>query len=104
MLAYSPVSTRGHRTNTAPPYQISLAGTGTSAMRRRESVNSSIGATSIRRLLTVNRGCRHNIPLHIRTKVAKNFTYMIVAHGLMCAVLVPLFGLQVIGKINIKLN
>lgn len=67
----------------------------TVAQRRRESANSSIGATSIRRLLTVNRGCRHNIPMHIRTKVAKNFTFLIVAHGLMSAVLLPLFGLQV---------
>lgn len=63
--------------------------------RRRESMNSSIGATSIRRLLTVNRGCRHKISLHVRAKVAKNFTLLIVAHGLMCAVLIPLFGLQV---------
>lgn len=31
----------------------------------------------------------------MRAKVAKNFTLLIVAHGLMCAVLIPLFGLQV---------
>lgn len=67
--------------------------------RRRESANSSIGATSIRRLLTVNRGCRHKISVNVRAKVAKNFTLLIVAHGLMCAVLIPLFGLQV--KINL---
>lgn len=120
MAAYSPISSRNHRVNTAPPYHISS--TANSAMpstvpfnsvagatianstfhgnlsgssRRRESMNSSIGATSIRRLLTVNRGCRHKISLHMRAKVAKNFTLLIVAHGLMCAVLIPLFGLQV---------
>lgn len=113
MAAYSPISSRSHRTNfattsigtshgagpstsaaaaAAPPYQIQLAA---AACRRRDSINSSIGATSIRRLLTVNRGCRHKVPVHIRSKVAKNFTFLIIAHALVCAVLVPLFGLQV---------
>lgn len=126
MAAYSPISSRNHRINTAPPYYISstinsssqptatsfniVSGTITNptvhgnltgaSSRRRESINSSIGATSIRRLLTVNRGCRHKIPLHVRAKVAKNFTFLIVAHGLMCAVLIPLFGLQVILNIS----
>lgn len=115
MANYSPISSRTHRLNTAPgAFFISttanpaisastafgnVASTSAHAnaftSRRRESMNSSIGATSIRRLLTVNRGCRHKIPMHIRAKVAKNFTFLIVAHGLMCAVLIPLFGLQV---------
>lgn len=119
MAAYSPISSRNHRISTAPPYHISntanssqttgttfniISGTVanasthgnlTGSSRRRESMNSSIGATSIRRLLTVNRGCRHKIPLHVRAKVAKNFTFLIIAHGLMCAILIPLFGLQV---------
>lgn len=119
MAAYSPISSGNHRINTAPPYHIpttanSSQTTGTTfniisgsvanalthgnlagSSRRRESMNSSIGATSVRRLLTVNRGCRHKIPLHVRAKVAKNFTFLIIAHGLMCAVLIPLFGLQV---------
>lgn len=118
MAAYSPISSRNHRINTAPPYQISAAyattaagsasthtptaGHTTTNNRRRESVNSSIGATSIRRLLTVNRGCRHKIPVHIRAKVAKNFTFLILAHGLSAAVLIPLFGLQVNLKLNIS--
>lgn len=125
MVGYSPISSRNHRIAAAPPYHISTtansalqsnvasctaagaaAATGATvsntfhgnlsgSSRRRESMNSSIGATSIRRLLTVNRGCRHRISLHVRAKVAKNFTLLILAHGLMCAVLVPLFGLQV---------
>lgn len=121
MAAYSPISSRNHRINPAPPYHISttannsstttgttfnivsgaiantssMHGNLTGSSRRRESINSSIGATSIRRLLTVNRGCRHKIPLHVRAKVAKNFTFLIIAHGLMCAILIPLFGLQV---------
>lgn len=111
MAAYSPISSRSHRANlTLPPYQIQLAA---AAARRRESANSSIGATSIKRLLTINRGCRHKVPVHIRSKVAKNFTFLVIAHGislfdmpncdinmivfqgLTCAILVPLFGLQV---------
>lgn len=121
MAAYSPISSRNHRINAAPPFHISSIvnsattttaaaaaynmGAGTlphtfhaniSGMsRRRESINSSIGATSIRRLLTVNRGCRHTISSHVRAKVAKNFALLIIAHGMMCAVLIPLFGLQV---------
>lgn len=111
MTGYSPISTRNHRVNTMPstttnPLISTTAATITAASnatgsgggggsRRRESLNSSIGATSIRRLLAVNRGCRHKIPVHIRAKVARNFTFLILAHGLMCAVLVPLFGLQV---------
>lgn len=123
MAAYSPISSRNHRINTAPPYHISstansvmpttvpfnaVAGTSiastfhgnlSGSSRRRESINSSIGATSIRRLLTVNRGCRHKVSLQVRAKVVKNFTLLIVAHGLMCAVLIPLFGLQVSNRI-----
>lgn len=106
MAGYSPVSTRNHRINAVPPYHITNTAnssntatfnaiTNTGNSRRRESINSSIGATSIRRLLTVNRGCRHKIPLHVRAKVAKNFTLLILSHGLMCAVLIPMFGLQV---------
>lgn len=98
MSAYSPISSRSHRTtSTLPPYQIQVAtaAAAASSSRRRDSINSSIGATSIRRLLTVNRGCRHKIPVHIKSKVAKNFTFLVIAHGLTCAVLIPLFGLQV---------
>lgn len=122
MAAYSPISSRNHRISTAPPYHISstansvnpataaanfnVGGTVTSmfhgnlsgSSKRRESMNSSIGATSIRRLLTVNRGCRHKISSQVRAKTVKNFTLLIVAHGLMCAVLIPLFSLQVICR------
>lgn len=122
MAAYSPISSRNHRIS-APPYHISSTansansttatasgaavynvggtqpntfhGNLSGSSRRRESINSSIGATSIRRLLTVNRGCRHKISSHVRAKIAKNFSQLIIAHGLMCAVLIPLFGLQV---------
>lgn len=101
MTAYSPISSRSHRANlTLPPYQIQLA----AAARRRESVNSSIGATSIKRLLTINnRGCRHKVPVHIRSKVAKNFRFLVIAHGLTCAILVPLIGLQVRRQEMLKL-
>ncbi|XP_055605998.1 uncharacterized protein LOC129754142 isoform X1 [Uranotaenia lowii] len=97
---YSPASSRSHRLAVAPP----LAAVGgypfqssTLGYRRRDSVNSSIGATSVRRLLTVNNrsyGCRHKIPTHVRTKVTKNFILLTVAHGLMCGALIPLMGLQ----------
>lgn len=61
--------------------------------RRRESANSSIG--SMRRLLTVNRGCRHKIPVHVRANVIKNFIFLVIAHGLISTTLLPLISLQV---------
>lgn len=96
MAAYSPISSRSHRTGIAPiSYHMQTAAAVAAANRRRESVNSSIGATSVRRLLTVNRGCRHKIPIHVRAKVLKNFMLLIIAHGMMCAALMPVVGLQV---------
>lgn len=70
-----------------------------SANRRRESANSSIGATSVRRLLTVNRGCHNKIPVHVRAKVVKNFIILVIGHSLISATLLPMIGLQV-GGIN----
>lgn len=103
MTAYSPISSRSHRTGLAPlPYQLHHTQQqtqplfSTSINRRRESANSSIGATSVRRLLAVNRGCRHKIPFHVRAKIIKNFVLLVVGHGLSCAVLIPIFCLQVL--------
>ena len=71
--------------------------------RRRESANSSVG--SVRRLLAVNRGCRHKIPVHVRAKVIKNFVFLVIGHGLISATLLPLIGLQVrISGGSIKLT
>lgn len=108
MLRYSPISNRNHRVqSTTPPFHIPTANPTiastyaagylmrSGSSRRRDSINSSVGATSLRRLLTINRGCRNKIPLHVRSKVAKNFAFLVLSHGLMCAVLIPLFGLQV---------
>lgn len=65
------------------------------ASRRRESINSSIGATSIRRLITLNnRNCRHKVPAHVRQRVWRQFTCLSIAHGLMSAVLLPVMALQ----------
>uniref|UniRef100_A0A1B0CSB0 Uncharacterized protein n=2 Tax=Lutzomyia longipalpis TaxID=7200 RepID=A0A1B0CSB0_LUTLO len=94
MTAYSPISSRSHR--VGPQNQPPLGGLGglVNPRPRRESINSSIGANSVRRLLTVNRGCRHKIPVHVRAKVIKNFILLVIAHGLTTAALVPLIGLQ----------
>lgn len=118
------------------PYQIHQH-QHSSGSRRRESANSSIGANSIRHLLSIKRsigtnctgfggtgtgdhrggsgsggggciansrssgtgglgaGCRHKFPPHVKAKVARNFAILCAAHALSCAILVPLFGLQV---------
>ncbi|XP_036227183.2 protein unc-93 homolog A [Bactrocera oleae] len=92
LAAYSPISTRSHRINPVSSYQVQAA---LAASRRRESMNSSIGAASIRRLITLNnRNCRHKIPPHVRHKVCQSFICIAVAHGLICGVLLPLFALQ----------
>ncbi|KAH8386915.1 hypothetical protein KR093_003461 [Drosophila rubida] len=94
LAAYSPspISTRSHRINPVSSYQVQAA---LAASRRRESINSSIGATSIRRLITLNnRNCRHKVPAHVRQKVWRQFTCLSVAHGLMSAVLLPVMALQ----------
>ncbi|XP_020807124.1 UNC93-like protein isoform X1 [Drosophila serrata] len=88
----SPISTRSHRINPVSSYQVQAA---LAASRRRESINSSIGATSIRRLITLNnRNCRHKVPAHVRQKVWRQFSCLSLAHGLMNAVLLPVMALQ----------
>uniref|UniRef100_A0A182RXI5 Uncharacterized protein n=1 Tax=Anopheles funestus TaxID=62324 RepID=A0A182RXI5_ANOFN len=96
---YSPASNRSHRISVGPTfaaaYQFQSSSLGN--RHRRDSVNSSIGATSVRKLLTVqNRsyGCRHKIPSHVRSKMMKNFILIAIAHGFMCTALVPLIVLQ----------
>uniref|UniRef100_A0A6E8V3R5 Uncharacterized protein n=2 Tax=Anopheles coluzzii TaxID=1518534 RepID=A0A6E8V3R5_ANOCL len=96
---YSPASNRSHRISVGPTfpatYQFQSSSLGN--RHRRDSVNSSIGATSVRKLLTVqNRsyGCRHKIPSHVRSKMTKNFILVAVAHGFMCTALIPLIVLQ----------
>ncbi|KAM8721711.1 hypothetical protein ACLKA7_007562 [Drosophila subpalustris] len=94
LTAYSPspISTRSHRINPVSSYQVQAA---LAASRRRESLNSSIGATSIRRLITLNnRNCRHKVPAHVRQKVWRQFTCLSLAHGLMSGVLLPVMALQ----------
>lgn len=92
MVTYSPISSQSHRINISnhlQQQQLHL-----SNIRRRESMNSSIGATSVRRLLAVNRGSRHRVPSHIRSKILKDFIFLAVAHGLCWAILIPIFGMQ----------
>ncbi|XP_052857457.1 UNC93-like protein isoform X1 [Drosophila gunungcola] len=88
----SPISTRSHRINPVSSYQVQAA---LAASRRRESINSSIGATSIRRLITLNnRNCRHKVPAHVRQRVWRQFSCLSLAHGLMNCVLLPVMALQ----------
>lgn len=90
MVTYSPISSQSHRTGPLSNHIHQHL----SNNRRRESMNSSIGATSVRRLLAVNRGSRHRIPTHIRSKILKDFTFLSIAHGLCWAILIPIFGMQ----------
>lgn len=90
MVTYSPISSQSHRTGHLSNHIHQHL----SNNRRRESMNSSIGATSVRRLLAINRGSRHRIPSHIRSKILKDFIFLAVAHGLCWAILIPIFGMQ----------
>ncbi|ALC49530.1 CG3078 [Drosophila busckii] len=87
----SPVSTRSYRINPVSSVQVQAA---LSNSRRRDSINSSIGANSVNRLITLNRTCHNRVPGHIRRLVSHRFTCMCIAHSLMCAVLLPIMALQ----------
>nr|XP_023014873.1 UNC93-like protein [Leptinotarsa decemlineata] len=90
MAAYSPVSTRS-RCN------LHLQG----GPRRRDSMNSSIGATSVRRLLAVVRGPgnggqsgRNGSPIYTKRVLLANLVVICISHLLSSAAYLPFLALQ----------
>lgn len=83
MTAYSPVSNRSTRNLT---HNIT---------RRRDSMNSSIGATSVRRLITVVRNTHSRYgPVYNKKLLVKNLIVICVSHLLFSATFYPFLALQ----------
>ncbi|KAG5893318.1 hypothetical protein JTB14_000277 [Gonioctena quinquepunctata] len=90
MAAYSPVSTRSR-------YNLHSQG----GPRRRDSINSSIGATSVRKLLAVVRGTGHSgqsgrngSPVYTKRVLIANLVVICFSHLLGSAAYLPFLALQ----------
>ncbi|KAJ3652148.1 hypothetical protein Zmor_018138 [Zophobas morio] len=87
MATYSPISNRSTR-NLAH------------AIRRRDSMNSSIGATSVRRLIAVVRSNTHNNPQarqeppYSRRLLLTNLVVLCISHLIITAAFLPFLALQ----------
>ncbi|KAJ8985204.1 hypothetical protein NQ317_018233 [Molorchus minor] len=91
MAVYSPVSTRSR-------YNLALQG---GFSRRRDSMNSSIGATSVRRLLAVVRGGPHGsqtgrsgVPVYTKRVLIINLVVICIGHLLCSTAFMPFLTIQ----------
>ncbi|XP_018570247.1 putative potassium channel regulatory protein unc-93 [Anoplophora glabripennis] len=91
MATYSPISTRSR-------YNLNLQG---ATSKRRDSLNSSIGATSVRRLLAVVRGGPHGSqtgrsggPVYTKKVLIANLVVVCISHLLCSAAYLPFLALQ----------
>lgn len=93
MATYSPISTRSR-------YNLHIQGGG--ALKRRDSLNSSIGATSVRRLLAVVRGGYQGSgigrgggsPVYTKRVLLGNLIVICMCHLLTTAAYLPFLALQ----------
>ena len=87
MANYSPISSRSTRNLTH-------------AIRRRDSLNSSIGATSVRRLIAVVRNTSGRYgPVYNRRFLIRNLVVLCVSHTLMVSAFLPFLSLQ--GSVSV---
>lgn len=87
MAAYSPISSRSTR---------NLAHN----IRRRDSLNSSIGATSVRRLIAVVRNTNSKYgPVYSRRVLIRNLILLSISHFLITAGFLPFLALQ--GSVSV---
>ncbi|KAJ8917338.1 hypothetical protein NQ315_002360 [Exocentrus adspersus] len=89
MATYSPISTRSR-------FNLTLA-----TQKRRDSLNSSIGATSVRRLLAVVRGGPHGNhtgrsggPVYTKKVLIANLVVVCISHLLSTTAFLPFLALQ----------
>lgn len=81
MAAYSPISSRS--TRNLP------------SIRRRDSINSSIGATSVRRLIAVVRSTSSRSgPVYSRKTLIRNLVVLCASHMLIQSTFLPFLALQ----------
>lgn len=84
MAAYSPISSRSNRILTQH-----------NVIRRRDSLNSSIGATSVRRLIAVVRNTHGRYgPVYSRKLLVKNLVVLCISHIAVSVTFYPFLALQ----------
>ncbi|KAI5696161.1 hypothetical protein M8J75_009041 [Diaphorina citri] len=99
--AFSPLSTRStchHHHRHHPHIQHPLV-TNISKTHHRDSMSTSggstIGTSSVKRLINVVRSTQPNIgPVYSSKKLCKNFTALCLGHAMITAALIPLYTLQ----------
>ncbi|XP_069671527.1 protein unc-93 homolog A isoform X1 [Periplaneta americana] len=88
MASYSPISSRSTR-STATAHSTALPA------RRRDSLSSSGGASSVRRLIAVVRSTPSRLgPVYSRRVLLRNFAALCLGHATVSAALLPLLALQ----------
>ncbi|XP_050428070.1 protein unc-93 homolog A [Adelges cooleyi] len=88
---FSPTSLRS--TISTTHRQISI--TNTTSVKRRDSLSSSAGASSVRRLIEVVRTTPSNMgPVYSRRLLCRNYVTLCLGHGAAAAALVPFLALQ----------
>lgn len=93
MSSYSPISSRSSRSNVAPNNVLFNLNHGFRG--RRDSLSSSGGASSVRRLIAVVRSTPSRLgPIYSRRVLCRNFAALCLGHVTITAALLPLLSLQ----------
>jgi len=91
---FSPTSLRSTLSTTHR--QVSVANASSASGKRRDSLSSSAGASSVRRLIEVVRTTPSNMgPVYSRRLLCRNYVTLCLGHGAAAAALVPFMALQV---------
>lgn len=93
---YSPVSSRSTRSSMTIHHQFHPPiGTTSANVRHRDSMSSSAGASSVRRLIGVVRSTPSQFgPVYSRRVIHRNWAALCLANALLTSAIVPLLGLQ----------
>lgn len=94
---FSPTSLRS-TLSTTHRQLVSVANhaASTAVAKRRDSLSSSAGASSVRRLIEVVRTTPSNMgPVYSRRLLCRNYVTLCLGHGAAAAALVPFMALQV---------
>jgi len=98
---FSPTSLRSTLSTTNR--QVSVANASSASGKRRDSLSSSAGASSVRRLIEVVRTTPSNMgPVYSRRLLCRNYVTLCLGHGAAAAALVPFMALQVGTLFNIS--
>ncbi|KAK6640650.1 hypothetical protein RUM44_012347 [Polyplax serrata] len=97
LSAYSPISSRSSRSNVTWSANNALYnfGPGSNSRNHRDSLTSSGGASSVRRLIAVVRSTPSRLgPVYSRKVLCRNFAALCLGHVTVTAALLPLISLQ----------